>query len=59
MKTTTRQPLTFNDMAVAFGIVKGDDRAKAPAPKARMEAAPQGGAGGGAFAEALKGKFGR
>ena len=36
-----------------------DDRAKAPAPKARMEAAPQGGAGGGAFAEALKGKFGR
>ena len=36
-----------------------EERAKVAAPKARMDAAPQGGTGGGAFAEALKGKFGR
>ena len=35
-----------------------EERAKAPAPKGRMEAAPKGG-GGNAFADALKGKFGR
>ena len=35
-----------------------EERAKGPAPKARMEAAPKGG-GGNAFADALKGKFGR
>jgi uncharacterized protein len=35
-----------------------DDRGKSPAPKARMEAGPTS-SGGGAFAEALKGKFGR
>jgi uncharacterized protein len=35
-----------------------EERAKAPPPKARMEAAPQA-AGGNAFADALKGKFGR
>ncbi|WP_319638944.1 Tex family protein [Rhodobacter sp. Har01] len=35
-----------------------DDRAKPPPPKARMEAGPASG-GGGAFADALKGKFGR
>jgi|CXWK01.1.fsa_nt_gi hypothetical protein len=38
MKTTTRQPLTFNDMAVAFGIVKGDDRAKARSVQSRLAA---------------------
>jgi len=36
-----------------------EDRAKAPAPKARMDAAPQSSSAGGAFADALKGKFGR
>ncbi|NGM46533.1 RNA-binding transcriptional accessory protein [Rhodobacter sp. SGA-6-6] len=35
-----------------------EERAKGPAPKGRMEAAPKGG-GGNAFADALKGKFGR
>jgi uncharacterized protein len=35
-----------------------EERAKAPPPKARMEAAPQA-AGGNAFSDALKGKFGR
>ncbi|MFZ1468850.1 MAG: Tex family protein [Paracoccaceae bacterium] len=35
-----------------------EDRAKAAPPKARMEAGP-GSSGGGAFADALKGKFGR
>jgi uncharacterized protein len=35
-----------------------DERAKAPPPKVRMEATPQS-AGGNAFADALKGKFGR
>jgi len=38
MKTATRQPLTFNDMAVAFGIVKGDDRAKARSVQSRLAA---------------------
>ena len=47
---------------------RGPDRgAKGPAPKARMEASPKGGQGGGgqgggsgnAFADALRGKFGR
>lgn len=37
MKTAT-QPLTFNDMAVAFGIVKGDDRAKARSVQSRLAA---------------------
>ncbi|PTE14296.1 Tex family protein [Pseudogemmobacter blasticus] len=36
-----------------------EDRAKAPPPKARMEAAPKSQGGGNAFAEALKGKFSR
>jgi len=36
-----------------------EERAKGPAPKARMEAAPKAAAGGNAFADALKGKFGR
>ncbi|WP_395542810.1 Tex family protein [Neotabrizicola sp. sgz301269] len=35
-----------------------EERGKGPAPKARMEAGPSS-TGGGAFAEALKGKFGR
>ena len=36
-----------------------EERARGPAPKARMEAAPKSGSGGNAFADALKGKFGR
>ncbi len=36
-----------------------EDRAKGPAPKGRMEAAPKAEGGGNAFADALKGKFGR
>jgi len=40
------------------GPAPRDDRARGPAPKGRIEAGP-GSAGGGAFAEALKGKFGR
>ncbi len=36
-----------------------EERAKGPAPKGRMEAAPRASSGGNAFADALKGKFGR
>ncbi len=36
-----------------------DDRARGPAPKGRMEAAPQASGSGNAFADALKGKFTR
>jgi uncharacterized protein len=35
------------------------DREKGPAPKGRMDAGPASGSSAGAFAEALKGKFGR
>ncbi len=44
--------------AAATREERGQDRPKGPAPKARMEAAPPSG-GGNAFADALKGKFGR
>ncbi|GAB1364396.1 hypothetical protein MASR1M32_36320 [Rhodobacter sp.] len=44
--------------AAAAREERGQDRPKGPAPKARMEAAPPSG-GGNAFADALKGKFGR
>ena len=36
-----------------------EERAKGPAPRGRMEAAPKAAGGGNAFADALKGKFGR
>ena len=36
-----------------------EERAKGPAPKGRMEAAPKAASGGNAFADALKGKFGQ
>lgn len=37
-KTAARQPLTYNDMAAALGIVKGDDRAKMRLARSRLVA---------------------
>ena len=50
--------LTMRKDGAAAPATSREERGKGPAPKARMEAGPSS-SGGGAFAEALKGKFGR
>ncbi len=50
--------LTMRKDGAAAPATSREERGKGPAAKARMEAGPSS-SGGGAFAEALKGKFGR